>query len=855
VATSRYRESRTLVRRLVRLPGEDRAQFRAKLSLLREHFERFNVDTSDLCQWLMGLRRQRPDPEHPQRFGPLGDFLLEPALDSESPDESRRDAWRLHVFDAVAGIRPLTSLDGRPLPDHLRRAIEEVSALPRTRSAQRLFERMREVEPGHRLVLLKAAAEWIVARYQRGVENWVRQREEWAREKDEWERRHPALTPDIRERFTAIFRRLADPERPGRTGLRRKNPRLCPYDRLKLNIDNCIYAGQKGHAPLCWKYDKFVQALRGDSKPPYTPDRFWEDANRFLQLCRENKNRWQTDQPLQSPNLPDLLYRTEQVPQKRRDLFQRFKTCWQRYLRHMGLTAENVVRRGELPHCPKIGKTHEQSDCRWNPHTDLCRQYRSELTGLNGLDEQTLQQERTYREWRKLYLAGPRKPSFKYPSARDLPMPKIFGRDFYQLDLERSVLRLRLEGMPASEWLEFGMTPWPRDYSPTRTQVADRITSVHVNFVGTRARVGLRFGVPHAASKFGCTQDQLDELRSRVYPRAAQDAQFVRAARDLLLSPLTDERREQVRVLAVDLGETGAHAAVYEGRRFQADCALKINKIDRLYETPAQRSTSTPRQDQAPQATSVPGLNTNHLARHFARAAESAQDIAQHRLGSPPPPDSSRPPVATFAPHDLLGLKRHVRWMIRDWVRLNARQVIQTAREHRCDLIVFESLRGNRLPGYDQVGSEAERKKLARTLFAYGQVRRKVTEKAVELGMRVVTVPDFKSSQVCSECGHVQLNVGRWRKNKMQGKFSCECTECTEADTARTPRQPARSPTPASQAPQRPGGMAVNPSTTRPCICRNKRMNSDLNAAKVLARVFWGEIELPPRDTSVRCGP
>lgn len=843
MATSRYRESRTLVRRLVRLPGEDRAQFRAKLSLLREHFERFNVDTSDLCQWLMGLRRQQADPEHPQRFGPLGDFLLEPALDSEPLDESRRDAWRLQVFDAVAGIRPLTNLDGRPLPDHLRRAIEEVSALPRTRSARRLFERMREVEPGHRLVLLKAAAEWIVARYQRGVENWVRQREEWAREKDEWERRHPALTPDIRERFTAIFRRLADPDRPGRTGLRRKNPRLCPYDRLKLNIDNCIYAGQKGHAPLCWKYVEFVKELRGNSKPPCTPERFWEDASRFLKLCRENG--WQTDRPLQSPNLPDLLYRTEQDLRKRRDLFQRFKTCWKRYLRHMGLPPETVVRRGELPHCRTIGQTHEQSDCRWNPHTDLCRQYRSELTGLNGLDEQTLQLERTYREWRKLYLAGPRKPSFKYPSARDLPMPKIFGQGFYQLDLERSVLRLRLEGTQSGEWLEFGMTPWPRYYSPTRTQVADRITSVHVNFIGTRARVGLRFDAPHAASKFGCSQDRLDELRSRVYPRAAQDAQFVRAARELLLSTLTDVRPEQVRVLAVDLGETGAHAAVYEGRSFQADCALRINKIDRLYETPTQRPT-TPRPDQTSPAPSDPGLNTNHLGRHFARAAESAQAIAEHRLGSTPPPDSSRPPVATLAPHDLLGLKRHVRWMIRDWVRLNARQIIQTAREHRCDLIVFESLRGNRLPGYDQVGSEAERKKLARTLFAYGKVRRKVTEKAVELGMRVVTVPDFKSSQVCSECGHVQLIVREWRKNKRQGQFSCECTV---AATANTPRQPARSPTPTSQAPHRPGGMTAPPPTTRRCGCRNTIINSDLNAAKVLARVFWGEIELPPRDT------
>ena len=63
------------------------------------------------------------------------------------------------------------------------------------------------------------------------------------------------------------------------------------------------------------------------------------------------------------------------------------------------------------------------------------------------------------------------------------------------------------------------------------------------------------------------------------------------------------------------------------------------------------------------------------------------------------------------------------------------------------------------------------------------------------------TVPYFKSSQVCSACGAVQENAGLLRKNKQKRKFVCERCE--------------------------------------------KECNSDANAARVLARVFWGEIDLP----------
>lgn len=86
-------------------------------------------------------------------------------------------------------------------------------------------------------------------------------------------------------------------------------------------------------------------------------------------------------------------------------------------------------------------------------------------------------------------------------------------------------------------------------------------------------------------------------------------------------------------------------------------------------------------------------------------------------------------------------------------------------------------------------------------MFAFGRVRREVVEKAVERGMRVVTAPYFTSSQVCSACGRVQENTGLLKKNKAKRQFICE-------------------------------------------HCKAK-VNSDAKAARVLARVFWGEITLP----------
>ncbi len=796
---TRYKESRTLVRRLCRLPHEGREDYRRKVSLLREHFERFNADTAGLCQWLMGLRKRAGDEAHPETFGTLGDFLLEPALLGVEADETERDRWRLAVFDHVAGFRSVETIAGRPIPDGLRRAMDDAAAHaprrdPLNLAAARLFDRLAALDRAHRLVLLKSAAEWVVARYKRGVENWIRQRAAWEQERDEWERAHPELTPEARERFTDVYRTLLDPERDDRPGIRRKAPRICSWERLRQNIDDCWY-GQKGHGPLCWKYGEFVRA-RKEANPKFNDKRFWEDADRLVRYCAEKCVK--PHNVFLSPSMPRILFKD--VPEREGpQAMTRLKTNWNAYLKHMELNPETVVRHGRLPHCPKIGgKVFEKSDCVWNPHTELCQRYRRTASQL---PDALLALEEQYREWRRLYLAGPRKPTFVYPSARDLPMPKVFGEGFHQIDLDRAVVRLRLEGSPQGEWVEFGFTPWPRGYRPSKREVA--ITSVHVHFVGARPRVGFRFDAPHKPARFACSQDELQLLRSREFPRRAQDQRFIDAARRRLLESFNGDPERDLRLLAVDLGEKGAHAAVYRGRTHERDIALKIVKINALYDSVPDRLVpcdKDPKRKQRPAKTEFDrthdprGLRKEHLARHLERLAEGAIEIAEHRQreGEPAPKPAA---------HDQRGLQRHAAWMIRDWARLNAAQVIAAAEEHRCDLIVFESLRGTRPPAYDKLGDDAERKKRSAAMHAYGRVRAKVTEKAVERGMRVVTAPYHDSSHVCSACGAPQENRGLFNKNKGKRKFVCE--KCT------------------------------------------REMNSDANAARVLARVFWGEITLP----------
>lgn len=825
----RYREARTLVRRLCRLPGEDAAEFRKKVRLLRAHFEQFNRDTADLCQWMMGLRKRFGREEEPAGFGTFGDFLLEPALPGVGTKEEERDRWRLSVFDDVAGRRAVSELSGRPVPEELRKAMEEARERgpqndAENVNARRLFARLAGLEAGQRLVLLKSAAEWVVARYKRGVENWERQRAEWEREKEEWEGAHPTLTREVRERFTAIFRGLKEGGEDGKPGVSRKNPRICGWERLKLNEDNCIHAGKYGHGPLCEKYAEFVN-VRKDADTKFNDDGFFETARTLAELCAAHRLS-KPSSAFQSNKMLDALYAADRKRAEERAkgkgkgarsgrdaggnaqnaFIFRFRKNWGEYLEAMGIDESTAVQGGRLQHCPKKGRElFEKSACRHNPHTALCAAYKGALVQL---PDDVLALEPLYREWRKVYLAGPRKPTFKYPSARELPMPKIFGEGFHNVDLERSVVRLRLEGAGA-EWLDFGFIPWPRGYRPTRREV--RITSVHVNFVGVRARAGLRFEAPHKASRFGCAQEEIDELRSRVFPRESQDEAFLEAARERLVKTLAGGT-EPMRLLAVDVGEEEASASVYEGRRHIADVPLKILKINRLYERRPEKLVPD-RQGRpnvvATQKDDPRGVTLLHVGRHLQRLSEGAVSIAEHRKKDG---EEAPKPLA----HDQRSLKRHLAWMIRDWARVNAAQIVATAEEHKCDVIVFESQRGRKAPGYDKIGDERTKRSIA--MFAFGRVRGKVKEKAVERGMRMVTVPTHKSSQVCPGCGHEQMNKGLWRKNKRERKFKCQCGD--------------------------PGARGKEAPADPACGCRAE-LNSEVAAARVLARVFWGEIRLP----------
>lgn len=806
VPPSRYKQSRILVRRLCRLPGEDKSAFKGKLARLRVHFQRFNIDASDLCQWLMSLR---PKEAESLGFPALWSFLLEPALEGIETDELTRDRWRLAVFDELAGLGSAAAFLPS-VPAELAKEIAQLAPAPKTQTAQRLFERLRALNTAHRLVLLKAAAEWVVARYLRGATNWRRQHEEWVKEKDEWEKSHPELTPERRDAFTRVFRNLVDPERDGAKGLRRKNPRICLHQRLKEDKDNCAY-GEKGHGPLCWKYNQFVKEMTAQKNVAFRENYFPENAERYLKV-RVGLEKPEVKRKLKFSPRQEAFARLYQQPGMSDAKFW-FTDAWAAYLKFLGLSEATVVEKGRLPHCLKLGGLGQESRCEWNPHTELCKRYKAALAEL---PPETLTHEADYRVWRRSYLAGPRKPSFRYPSAKTLPMPKIFGAGFHEIDFARSVLRLRLNDMAQGEWLEFGFMPWPRGYRLSKAEV--KVTSVHVFFHGRRPRAGFRFEAPHRPSRFGCPQDELEKLRSQDFPRQAHDKQFLAAARERLLKSFAGDPEQDLRLLAVDLGETGAAAALYHGRRWNRDLPLAIVKLDQRYSSfPATLKCDEERRPpRLFKAESGRGLSKEHVGRHLAQMAESARRVAEHRLGN------EGAVQAALRAADLRGLSRHVRWMLRDWARHNAAQIVAAAEECQADLIAFESLRGFRPKGYEELDF-AQKRRLA--FFAYGQVRRKVVEKAVERGMRVVTLPYGFSSRLCSACGHEQKNRGRCGKNKKERKFDCECG---------APKKGKEAPT------------ALSATTSQGCACAVK-LDSDVNAARLLARVFWGEIELPDR--------
>jgi hypothetical protein len=275
MSRTRYREERTLVRGLRRLPGEDRGAFKEKVNRLRKHFQRFNLDVSELSQWIMSLRPSgRVDSEDTRQFW---ECVLEPEEFVNSQDQTDIDWFRLAILQVGIGISALNSLSHFSLSEGLLNSIRSAALRPRSESAARMIKRFYGLSRAHRMVLAKAAAEYIMTRYMRGNENWRRQREEWEREKADWEKRHPELTEDIRNEYTAIFKNL---------GITNKRPRVCSWKRLGESKDNCEYAGERfrcggnwqNHSPLCAKYRNFQATLRQHRR------HFVENATRYLKL-------------------------------------------------------------------------------------------------------------------------------------------------------------------------------------------------------------------------------------------------------------------------------------------------------------------------------------------------------------------------------------------------------------------------------------------------------------------------------------------------------------------------------------------------------------------------------------------
>lgn len=774
MSNTRYSESRTLVRRLRRLPGESREDFRGKVRRLRKQFAQFNVNVSELCQWLMSLRpggKRGSD-----RTKEFWEFFLEPDRFLGNPDDDRCDACRLAVFDVAAGLAPADRLGDFGVGEALVESVHAIGQIPLTPTAAKLFTRLRGFEASHRQVLLKAAAEWIVAHYLRGYENWVRRHEEWEKEKARWEASHSELTQAARDDFDRIFKDL---------GIERKRPRVCTGERLKANKDDCDWAGERipvgrawrNHSSLCVKYWRFLKeyprkaGIQGQFKKLFVTD-----AETYMDLRRTSRGD-------RSVTMAAFL-------RKQRNA-QSFPEAWEAYLKALEVNEQTVLAAGHgLPHCTGFGP---DADCQFNKHTADCERYRRALDARPDL----LPLEKLYRHWRREYLSGPGKPCFQYPSQRKLPMPKIFGKGYFRVDLAGSVLELRLEG--GGDFEQFRIAVWPSDYTP-KAQDA-QITSVHISFVGTRARAGFRFEVPHKASRFAVGQDQIDELRSRKYPRRAQDAEFLKEARMHLLESFAGDAEHDVRVLAVDLGTSSGAAAVFRGRSFEKAMLLKVIKLEERYDSPPKENRGDgpePSEEEKKKARAR-GLRPAHVGRHLESWALAAREIAIQRGKEVDGP-------ATLGDHDLRRFSLHIRWMIRDWVRLNVSQIIEAAEGNHVDLIVFESMRGWRLPGYDKVDDERKRR-LA--FWAHGRIRHKVREKAVERGMRVVTVPYFKSSQFCGSCGTQQQDIRKLKTNKRE-RTSFTCESC------------------------------------------GHRTNSDENAAQVLAKVFWGDVVLPeePDDCS-----
>lgn len=673
------------------------------------------------------------------------------------------------IFKAIAGDGDIERLKRLSLPEKIILSMERIRKGGASRAALEMYERLARYDSSHVAILLKSATEWVIAKYVKIRENWGRRYDEWKKEKESWERGHPELTPEAIAKYNEIFREM---------GIKDKRPRICMGEELKKSQDDCNFAGKQiktgkiwvGHSPVCLKYWEFAGRW---GKEKNRKKYFEENAKEYL-LIRARQRQ------LPKSKVFDELFK--KVPQAR----SRFSEVWQAYLDYMGINEETIIRdyQCSFPHCTIFSADRK---CGYNRHTENCLKYKDAFEKL-APDLQAL--EKTYREWRNEYLKGPSKPKFGYPSSRTLPSPKIFGKEYFEVDFKNSTVGLRLDNMPPKRFLNFTFEPWPPDYDIQPDDI--NITSVHLNFVGTRARIGFRFEVKHAPSRFTITQDELDDLRRKKYPRVSQDQAFLKEARERLFNTFNGDPRKDLRILAVDLGTEEAKAVVFQGENYEKTIPLSIIKREQLYkDKPAKEKEGKKGTREEKEAEETIGLNKGHVGRHLTTFSVESKEIAKRRKAQP---------EATLEDFDLRRLTTHVRWMIRDWVRLNASQIIKAADENGVDLIIFESLRGFRAPGYDIIDPDKKRR-LA--FFAYGSIRRKVVEKAVERGMRVITVPYFKSSQHCSTCGREQEDKKRWGRNKEKRKFECENAAC------------------------------------------GYRANSDENASRVLAKVFFGQIQLP----------
>jgi len=754
MTSARDKMQRTLVRGLCRIPGESRMEFKNRVFTLKKYFEQYNVNVSELCQWFIPILKQAKNGD--QLKDRFREVFLAPGPILEIDDEDLVDKIRTKIFKASAGFVDQSGVMDLYLPEVVTESIRGIASMPKTQTAQKLFDRLQKLNESHLTILLKECAEWVIAHYLRQFENYLRQREEWEKEKIDWEAEHPQLALAVREAYNIFFNSI---------GVKEKRPKICSWKKISDWRENCDFNGEKfagkNHGAICKKYFAF----RDDNEKARRKDYFFENIERYRGA--RAKDNFSPKQAI----ITRLFLSKES-----RDKW--FPECWDNYLKALGVQEATVLANWPL-HCRKPSQ-----DCEFNPHTEICKNYRQFLCEHPELQDM---EELYRREWRAEYLHGPKKPSFQYPSSRTLPVPKIFGKDYFKVDFNNSIVGLRLDDMPEGKFLNFRFKPWPKDYHPQPHQT--EITSLHINFIGTRARVGFRFKVPHRPSSFNLDQDELNLLRSRKYPRPKQDQDFLNEARQKLIESFQPEPNRELRLLAVDLGSGGGAIASFQGKKCLKSDRLKIVKIEKLYE---RRPEPDPKIKVDKKKIKEKGLGKEHVGRHIESWVEAAKKIAKKR--------GEQNRKQELGGYDLRRLSLHIRWMIRDWARLNASQIIKKAEENDADLIVFESMRGFSAPGRDKLYQQDKKRRMA--FFAYGLVRRKVTEKAVERGMRVITVPYKHSSLVCSECGKLQSDPNL--KNKL-GKRIFRCEYCSFA------------------------------------------LDSDENAARVLAKVFWGDIVLPPK--------